>query len=69
MPNISSGDKENISLMVQNMNTFIDGKGSTSVNQRKYIAYGFGLYLAGDIFAHRVMLKPTNLDKWGYMDS
>lgn len=69
MPNISSNDKGYISEMVQNMNTFIDGKGSTSVNQRKYIAYGFGLHLVGDMFAHRVMVKQANLDKWGNGDT
>lgn len=69
MPNISSKDKTFISDMVRDMNNFIDGKGSTTVNQRKYIAYGFGLHLVGDMFAHRVMIKESNLNKWGTKDT
>lgn len=69
MPNISSDDKTFISEMVQSMNNFIDGKGSTTVNQRKYIAYGFGLHLVGDMFAHRVMIKESNLNNWGTKDT
>lgn len=69
MPNIDARDKDYISKVIEKMNTFIDGKGSTTVNQRKYIAYGFGLHLVGDMFAHRVMVKVANLNNWGTKDT
>lgn len=64
MPKIDASTKSDISEMIEKMNAYFDSKGSTTENQRKYIAYGFGLHLLGDMYAHRIMVKEANLNKW-----
>lgn len=63
MPNIDSTTRNDVDQIVTSINQYIDSKGSTSKEQKKYIAYGFRLHLMGDIYAHRTLVKKANWDK------
>ena len=53
-----------VSKVCESLADYLNKKGSISLSQKRYIVYGFGLHLLGDMFAHRTMVKKVNLDKW-----
>lgn len=69
MPKLDDIAKKDIVDMFDSINNYFESKGSTSKEQRRYIAYGFGLHLLGDMYAHRVLVKVANLQKWDYKDT
>lgn len=69
MPKLDDIAKKDIVDMFDSINNYFESKGSTSKEQRRYIAYGFGLHLLGDMYAHRILVKVTNLNKLNTPDS
>lgn len=64
MPNVDGDNKGFVSKVCESLADYLNKKGSISLSQKRYIVYGFGLHLLGDMFAHRTMVKKVNLDKW-----
>lgn len=63
MPELGNEKMDFVKQMCNKLESYLNSKGDISNNHKKYIAYGFGLHVLGDMFAHRTMLKQTNLDK------